>query len=174
MVDKFALGQVSSEYFGFLCQFSFHRILHTHHLSSEVGTIGQIVAGVPNGLSLTPPQETKKIKNTAYSTVANSLWTDATKLYNTLNGSVSVPSPCFFPIPFTSFPHPGSPRLESQAVLAFQNTKPTGVEAVWLPSCVVLEYINFEAFEFQPGGRLILLTFLHSSSALKITAAIVQ
>jgi hypothetical protein len=40
VVDKVALGQVFSEYFGFPCQFSFHRLLHTHHLSSGAGTIG--------------------------------------------------------------------------------------------------------------------------------------
>jgi hypothetical protein len=57
--NKVALGQVFSEYFGVSCQFSFHRLLHTH-LSSGAGTIGQLVAEVPNGLSLTPPQETKK------------------------------------------------------------------------------------------------------------------
>jgi hypothetical protein len=64
VVDKVALGQVFSEYFGFPCQFSFHRLLHTHRLSSEAGTIGQILADVPSGLkiSLTPPQETKKKK----------------------------------------------------------------------------------------------------------------
>jgi hypothetical protein len=31
VVDKVALGQVFFEYFGFPCQFSFHRLLHTHH-----------------------------------------------------------------------------------------------------------------------------------------------
>jgi hypothetical protein len=60
LVDKVALGQVFSEYFGFSCQFSFHLLLHTHYLSSGAGTIGQSVADVPSGLSLTPPQETKK------------------------------------------------------------------------------------------------------------------
>jgi hypothetical protein len=60
MVDKVALGQVFSEYLCFPCQFSFHRLLHTHHhLSSEAGIIGQIVADVPSGLSVTPPKETK-------------------------------------------------------------------------------------------------------------------
>jgi hypothetical protein len=54
-VDKVALGQVSSEYFGFSCQFSFHRLLHIHHhLSSGAHTIGQLVADVPSGRSLTP------------------------------------------------------------------------------------------------------------------------
>jgi hypothetical protein len=43
----------------FPCQFSFHRLLHIHHLSSGDGTVGQLVAAVPSGLSLTPPQETK-------------------------------------------------------------------------------------------------------------------
>jgi hypothetical protein len=58
VVDKVALGQVFSEYFGFTCQFSFHRLLHTHHhLSSGTGIVGQLVADVPSGLSLTPPQE---------------------------------------------------------------------------------------------------------------------
>jgi hypothetical protein len=42
VVDKAALGQVFSKY------------------SSRSGTIGQIVANVPSGLSLTPPQEKKK------------------------------------------------------------------------------------------------------------------
>jgi hypothetical protein len=63
VVDKVALGQVFSEYFGFLCQFSFHRLLHIHHhLSSGAGTIGQFVADVPIGLSLAPLQEKKKEK----------------------------------------------------------------------------------------------------------------
>jgi hypothetical protein len=59
VVNKVALGQVSSEYFGFPCQFSFHRLLPIHHhLSSGAGIIGQLEADVPSGLSLTPPQET--------------------------------------------------------------------------------------------------------------------
>jgi hypothetical protein len=49
VVDKVALGQVFSEYFGFLC-----RLFHNHHLSSGAGTIGQTVASVPSRLSLTP------------------------------------------------------------------------------------------------------------------------
>jgi hypothetical protein len=40
-VDK--VGQVFSEYLGFPCQFSFHRLLHTHHLQSGTGTIGQVI-----------------------------------------------------------------------------------------------------------------------------------
>jgi hypothetical protein len=62
-LDKVALGQVFSKYFGFPCQFSFHQLLHIHHrLSSGAGTIGQLVADVPSGLRLTPHQETEKRK----------------------------------------------------------------------------------------------------------------
>jgi hypothetical protein len=54
-VNKVALEQVLSEYFGFPCQFSFHRLFHTHHhLSFGAGTIGQLVADIPSGLSLNP------------------------------------------------------------------------------------------------------------------------
>jgi hypothetical protein len=60
VVDKVALGQLFSEYFDFPCQFSFHQMLHTQ-LSFGAGKAGQLVADVPSGLSLTPPQETKKI-----------------------------------------------------------------------------------------------------------------
>jgi hypothetical protein len=42
VMDKVALGQVFSEYFGFPCQSSFHQLLHNHpHLSSGGCTIGQ-------------------------------------------------------------------------------------------------------------------------------------
>jgi hypothetical protein len=41
---------------------SFYQQLHIHHLSFGAGTIGQILADVPSGLSFTPPQETKKKK----------------------------------------------------------------------------------------------------------------
>jgi hypothetical protein len=35
VVDKVALGQIFSEYFGFPCQSSFHQFIHNHpHLSS--------------------------------------------------------------------------------------------------------------------------------------------
>jgi hypothetical protein len=60
VVDKVTLEQVSFEYFFFPCQFSFHRLLHTHHLSSGAGKIGQLVADVPSGLSLTHPKKLKK------------------------------------------------------------------------------------------------------------------
>jgi hypothetical protein len=49
--------KVFSKYFGFSCQ-SFYRLLHIHyHPSSGAGKIGQIMADVPSGLNLTPPQE---------------------------------------------------------------------------------------------------------------------
>jgi hypothetical protein len=41
LVHKVALGKVSSEYFRFPYQFSLHRLLNAHHLSSGVGKIGQ-------------------------------------------------------------------------------------------------------------------------------------
>jgi hypothetical protein len=56
VADKATLGQVFSEYFGFPCQ-SFYRLLHAHLLSSEAGILVQIVADVPSGFSLTPPQK---------------------------------------------------------------------------------------------------------------------
>jgi hypothetical protein len=63
LADKVALGQAFSDYFGFPCQFSFQRLIHLHHhLSSGAGTIGQTVADVPSGLSLTPPQETNYVQ----------------------------------------------------------------------------------------------------------------
>jgi hypothetical protein len=62
VVDKVALGQFFLDYFGSPRQFSFHRLLHIHHLSSDIGTIGQLLTGVPNRLSLALPQECKKEK----------------------------------------------------------------------------------------------------------------
>jgi hypothetical protein len=68
-MDKAALGQVSSKYFDFPYQFLFHKILHTH-LSPEAGTIGQLVADVPGGLSLTPPHETSTAANDIYNSLS--------------------------------------------------------------------------------------------------------
>jgi hypothetical protein len=59
-VDKVALAQIFSEYFGFACQ-SFHRLLDIHHLSSGACAKSQLVADVPSVLSLTP--QTKKNNN---------------------------------------------------------------------------------------------------------------
>jgi hypothetical protein len=57
VVEKLALRQVFSEYFGFPCQCSFHRLLHTHHhLSFGAGTMGQLVADVPSGQSHPTPR----------------------------------------------------------------------------------------------------------------------
>jgi hypothetical protein len=56
-----ALGQVFSEYFGFPFH-SFHQLVHTHHQPSGAGTIGQTMADVPSGLSLTPPRNYEAIK----------------------------------------------------------------------------------------------------------------
>jgi hypothetical protein len=64
VVNKVALERVFFEYFCFPYKFSFHRLLHTHHLSSGAGTIGQLVDDVPSGRSFTPSQDTKKIKKT--------------------------------------------------------------------------------------------------------------
>jgi hypothetical protein len=56
-MDKVALEKVLSEYFGFPCQFSFYRLIHTHqHLSSGAGTIGKSVADVQSGLSHPTPR----------------------------------------------------------------------------------------------------------------------
>jgi hypothetical protein len=60
VVDNVALGQDFSEFFGFPCYFSFYRMVHNNHSSSGTGAIVQMVAHVPSGLILTPPQETKK------------------------------------------------------------------------------------------------------------------
>jgi hypothetical protein len=54
---KWHWGRFFSEYFGFPCKISFHQLLHNHHLSSGAGRVGQLVADVPSGLSLTPSEE---------------------------------------------------------------------------------------------------------------------
>jgi hypothetical protein len=59
MVDKMALGQIFSKYFGFPCQSSFHQMFHIH-LSPGIGAVGQLVADLPIGLSLTAHNEIKK------------------------------------------------------------------------------------------------------------------
>jgi hypothetical protein len=55
VVDKVALGQVFSEYFGFPCQSSFHQLL-TQSPSSIIWSLYNKpeVAVVPSGHSLTP------------------------------------------------------------------------------------------------------------------------
>jgi hypothetical protein len=56
VVDKVALGQVSSEYFGLSC----HGLLDTHHHPSSGDEIDQIATNVSSGLGLTPARETKE------------------------------------------------------------------------------------------------------------------
>jgi hypothetical protein len=58
VVDKVALRQVFSEYFNFPYQSSFYQILHTY-ISSGAGAIGQLLADVPSGFSLTPRHKKK-------------------------------------------------------------------------------------------------------------------
>jgi hypothetical protein len=42
VVDKVALGQIFSEYIGFVNRSSFRQLLYNHHnLSSAAGTVGQ-------------------------------------------------------------------------------------------------------------------------------------
>jgi hypothetical protein len=61
VVDEVGPGQIFPEYFSIFCQLPFHQLLHNHpHLSSGAGTIVQLVAGVPNGLSLTQSDKLKK------------------------------------------------------------------------------------------------------------------
>jgi hypothetical protein len=58
MMENVVLEQVFSDYFGFPCQFSFHRLFYTQ-LSSGAGTTGQLVADVPSELSLTTLRKIK-------------------------------------------------------------------------------------------------------------------
>jgi hypothetical protein len=58
VVDKVALGQVSLLVLRFPLPIFIPPT--APHSSSGAGTIGQTVADVPSGLSLTPPQEIKK------------------------------------------------------------------------------------------------------------------
>jgi hypothetical protein len=62
-MDKVELGQVFSEYFGFPCQSSFHKILHPHN-HPGAGTIRQLVADVQSGPNWTPPLINRFKKNT--------------------------------------------------------------------------------------------------------------
>jgi hypothetical protein len=60
--EQSCTGAIFLEYFGFPCQ-SFHWLRRTHHYpSSGAGTVSQIVADVPSGLSLTLPKKLKKLK----------------------------------------------------------------------------------------------------------------
>jgi hypothetical protein len=64
VVDKVALGQVFSEYFGIPCQSSFHRLIHNHHRSSGAGTIGQLWPSYQvDSVSPHPEKLKKKVTN---------------------------------------------------------------------------------------------------------------
>jgi hypothetical protein len=68
LVENVALGQVFFEYFGFLYQFSLSQMLHLIIIiiiAIRGGTIGQLVANIPSGPSLTrhDPTSPKKTKN---------------------------------------------------------------------------------------------------------------
>jgi hypothetical protein len=92
MVDKAALGQVFSSYFGFPCH-SINWMLDTQpQLSFEAGTLGQIMADVPSGLSLTPARKTKtkKKKKNYWLKAKKIVITSSTKLY--AEGGKSVDS----------------------------------------------------------------------------------
>jgi hypothetical protein len=61
VVDKVTLGRVFSEYLGFLCQSSFHQLLHNHHHLPSGGWYKRpVVAAVSSALSLTPLTIIKK------------------------------------------------------------------------------------------------------------------
>jgi hypothetical protein len=102
VVDKVALGQVFSEYFSFLCQLAFHRLLHNHHhrhhyyhLSSGAGTVGQKMAAVQNGLSITPMRKSKKkkiIKTNRLVTLNNTTQSIIIKIFSKASSSLL----CFY------------------------------------------------------------------------------
>jgi hypothetical protein len=48
---KWHWGRLFFEYFGYPCQFSFHRLLNTHHISSGASTVADIVADVSSELT---------------------------------------------------------------------------------------------------------------------------
>jgi hypothetical protein len=90
-VDSVAMVQVFSEYFGFPCQFSFHRLLHTHHLSSGAGKIDQILADVPSGLGLTHPKKLKYVGRAEHERKFRSILNDVLlKVHHTISREVNV------------------------------------------------------------------------------------
>jgi hypothetical protein len=62
VVGNVALGQAFCLYFGFPCQFSFHRLLRIHNLSSGAGIISQLLANVPSGLTISLSLHPNKLK----------------------------------------------------------------------------------------------------------------
>jgi hypothetical protein len=63
-----ALGQVLSEYLGFLCRFPFYQLLHIHlsSSSSRTVTVGPVVARVTSGRSHAPPYKLKRKQHCAF------------------------------------------------------------------------------------------------------------
>jgi hypothetical protein len=76
VVEKVALGQVFSQYFGFPCQFSFRQLLH-NHLSIIWGWYNRPgVATAPRGPSLTPPGIKKSMMEHSHIPIgmSHSIW----------------------------------------------------------------------------------------------------
>jgi hypothetical protein len=99
--QKVTLGQVFSEYFGFPCQFAFHRLLHNHHhIWSGADAIGQKVATVPSGLGLSPRKKHHPVSRNYIKGTSNcSSWT-----WEPIVGSLSLrqtlPSICLHQVQF--------------------------------------------------------------------------
>jgi hypothetical protein len=97
-------------------QADFLRVLHTHHhqSSSGAGTIGQIMANVPSGLILPPPQDTKAMSSGACDCSNGTHYTTGVLL-----PSVS-----------TSIPEPGIKRTERESNLAYIRVQWLGLREV--------------------------------------------
>jgi hypothetical protein len=98
--------------FGFLCH-PFHRLLHTHHHhhpSSGVGTIGQTVANVPSGLSLTPPQEATSAGNVIQ-------YFPPYRIIDFLENYIQLMH-CYTALPFVSTPVSDRRRISDQCFTA--------------------------------------------------------
>jgi hypothetical protein len=76
VVDKMALGQVFSEYFGFPCQPHFIPPTSPSSQSPGTGTISQYMAAVPRGLPYGLHLTLKKKKNAVFAFHAEKYHTD--------------------------------------------------------------------------------------------------
>jgi hypothetical protein len=72
VVEKVALGQVFSEFFGFPCQSSFHQILHPHNQPRQVQYANWWPKCRVNPVGLHPPQFEFKKKH-VFSFLKNNL-----------------------------------------------------------------------------------------------------
>jgi hypothetical protein len=96
---KSGTGAAFSEYLGFPCQFSFHRLLHIHHLSSGASTIGRLMADVPSRLSVIPPQEIKthggamKLVSSVHNSTLKMVATRLSKMFLTIYQSALLHIP---------------------------------------------------------------------------------